>query len=119
MDDFVKIMEQYIKDSSGIAYVIEHMSMENQDALYAPPNNDSLFYISLAQNEYQEMDGVISTTVVFRISREHDGHNPRYVRVVGVVDDAYRWYDIQWGILHEVKAVERMVTFYESLDAPA
>lgn len=117
MDDFVKLIEQFTQQYNGIANTIHYQLSSGRDFLYAPPNNDSMFYISLAYHEQQEMEGVETITVVFRISREYDGYNPRYVRVVGVYDP--NDYETHWGIFHEVKAVERMVTFYESLDAPA
>ena len=120
MDDFVKLIEQFTQQYNGIANAIHYQLSSGRDFLYAPLDNDSMYYINLAYHEQQEVEGMETITVVFRISREYDGYNPRYVRVVGVIlIDPHGWYGTQWGILHEVKAVERMVTFYESLDAPA
>lgn len=115
MDDFVKLVEQFTQQHNGIANAIHYQLSSGRDFLYAPLDNDSMFYISLAYHEQQEVEGMETITVVFRISREYD-INPHFVRVVGVYDPD--WRETQWGIFHEVKAVERMVTFYESLDAP-
>lgn len=114
MDDFVKLIEQFTQQYHGIGNAIHYQLSSGRDFLYAPSDNDSMFYISLAYHEQQEVEGIETITVVFCISREYD-INPHYVRVVGVYDQHCD--ETHWGIFHEVKAVERLVTFYESLDA--